>query len=575
MTNNLFRRGQHTSNLAMFLKIAMNVCSAMDYAHSNSVLHLNLYPSKVMWTAQDAIESQVYKMPNPANRSGIIVTEFGNLMIFDIANQNYKLSSSKEDIKMIETFWPPELRDAFKKLLSIQKPIDQLKSTPEFEKKHREFLQSLSQKVDLFLFGGLLLYIVNNGKTWSTSDEFDYTKMNRLVDTRKDFFEPKIYERVIKLIQRCLMSADTNEGDIGFNNFFEISRNIDQEFGYLVKRIESVHTQPQRPDVNPSRELPITIFRNHMADFYNDFYFANYESALKHFRAARKVRSQLGKGNEDALDSFEFNDRMIKWIQGKISASAALRESPQWLSAGLFAHNNTYKQLHRSIKLLPTVHDGKFIKTFENTFNQLVESYVYKDYNKKLTLINSADNCSISHVLVSAESNLFIVGSFQSGIQVYTLDREFKSSYHMDGLTALAADQGLGTVILGTSFGLVYTMEIDKVSGKIDEKSFKQKNQNFKHEGKVKVVSISDNSAQAISFGYLDQKLVIYDLMDLNKKEQVIDMSVKPGPINSFSFDGKGSRFIYSMDNCEHCILYDSLAPVHRRETKLEVRDCY
>ena len=52
----------------------------------------------------------------------------------------------------------------------------------------------------------------------------------------------------------------------------------------------------------------------------------------------------------------------------------------------------------------------------------------------------------------------------------------------------------------------------------------------------------------------------------------IIDMSQKPGGVNSFCFDMKGKRTIMSMDNCCTCVLTDYQAPEHRRETKLEVR---
>ena len=89
----------------MLLKIINNVVSAMEYAHSNSVLHLNLYPSRVLWTAQDLVETQVYRLANPNNRNGILVSEFGNMMIFDQENQNYSFPSSKLNIQNIDEYW--------------------------------------------------------------------------------------------------------------------------------------------------------------------------------------------------------------------------------------------------------------------------------------------------------------------------------------------------------------------------------------------------------------------------------------------------------------------------------------
>lgn len=545
----------------------MNVCSAMDYAHSNSVLHLNLYPSKVLWTAQDFIETQVYRIANPSNRAGILLTDFGNLMIFDMEHQNYSFPSSKAEMNLIDQYWPPDLRDKFKKLLQIQRPADQLKPSFEFAKQHTQFLQSLSQKVDLFLFGGLLLYILNNGMTWKDCTDLNPAMIDKLVDIQNDFFEQKIYERIKMIIKRCFLAADTNYGDIGFVSFYEISRTLDQDFGYFVTRIESVHTQPQRQDINPSKELPITVFRNHMSAFYNDFYFGNYDAAFKHFRQAKKIRSQLGKGNEAALDSFEFNNLMLNWIQGKISATDVTTSSAKCLSTGLFAHENTYKNLHQAVKLLPTVQDAKFITTFENMFRQLVENYVYKDCNKKHTLINSGDKSSVSHVLVSSQSSLFVIGTFQAGVHVYSMNRELKSSYSMEGLTALAGGGELSIIIIGTNFGIVYVFEIHKATGKIDEKSFKQL---YKHEGKVKVVEMALSGSIAMSYGYLDNKLVLYDI-DVSAVKQVIDMSTKPGGISSFAFDGKGNRTFYSMENSLITTLTDYLAPVHRRETTLEV----
>lgn len=390
------------------------------------------------------------------------------------------------------------LRDRFKKLLAIQKPSDNMKPSVEFGRQHTEFLQALNQKADLFMFGALLLYIVNNGMTWKDSAELNPDKIDKIINFKQDFFEPKIYDRIKIIIRRCWLAAVVGIGDIGYLNFFEAGRNLEQEFGYFIKRIESVHTQPQRQDANPSKELPITVFRNHMRAFYNDFYYGNIEASLKSFRQAKKIRSQLGKGNDEALDSFNFNELMLNWIQGKISASEVIRDSPQWLSMQLLAHTNSYKRLHQAIKLLPTVHDSKFITNFDSIFNHLVEHYVYKDYNQKHTWITSGDKASISHVLVSVESGLVVVGSYKTGVQVYTLEREFKSSYIVEGLSSLAGGNDLGTIIIGANFGTVHTFEIGKTTGKIDEKSFKEL---YTHQGKVKVVEISQNGLYAMSYG--------------------------------------------------------------------------
>lgn len=391
---------------------------------------------------------------------------------------------------------PQEYWNDFKNLMSLPKPGDK-QGSPDFPRLHTEFLQSLNPEIDIFTFGALLLYMVNNGKTWKSGADLRPKKIERLVRDH-DFFEPEIYDRIKRLIRRCFMSADYDQLDAGFAGFHEILKTIEQEFGFIVKKIDAVHTQPQRLDSNPSNDFPITQFRTNVASFYNEFYFGNVEGALKNFEQAKKLRTQLGKDNTTMLDSFTFNDLMLQWIQGKISATHAIENSQKWLSIQLLAHTNTYKNLHQAIKLLPTVHDSKFITYFERTFANLVEHYVYKDFNKKTTLLNSADKCNVSHVLVSAESNTFVLAMFKTGVNVYTLDRELRSSYKLEGITALAGGDDLSSIIVGTNHGIVYTFPILKGTGRIEEKNIRQL---YRHEGKVKQAAMSLQGNIAMSFG--------------------------------------------------------------------------
>lgn len=60
--------------------------------------------------------------------------------------------------------------------------------------------------------------------------------------------------------------------------------------------------------------------------------------------------------------------------------------------------------------------------------------------------------------------------------------------------------------------------------------------------------------------------------MDTLTVRQVVDMNEKQyGSINSFCFDGKGNRTVMSMDSYCYAIMTDYQAPVHRRQSKLEV----
>lgn len=60
--------------------------------------------------------------------------------------------------------------------------------------------------------------------------------------------------------------------------------------------------------------------------------------------------------------------------------------------------------------------------------------------------------------------------------------------------------------------------------------------------------------------------------MDTVTVKQIVDLNdIKLGSISSFCFDGKGNRTVMSMESCCHVIFTDYLAPMHRRQSKLEV----
>lgn len=89
----------------MLLKIMINVCDALEYANSNYVLHLHLAPAKIIWSVQDLIETQIYRLANPLSRNGVMVTEFGNLLTLEMQNQNYGISSFKSEMEYIRGYW--------------------------------------------------------------------------------------------------------------------------------------------------------------------------------------------------------------------------------------------------------------------------------------------------------------------------------------------------------------------------------------------------------------------------------------------------------------------------------------
>lgn len=262
----------------------------------------------------------------------------------------------------------------------------------QFGAAQAELQGSLSYKVDIFLLGGLLLYIVNNGQTWKDSANLIIGKDSRLVDRSKNFFDDFIYQIMEGLIIRCLLVGHPrpDHSDYGFLSMYDVTKAIEEEFGFFMKKIHSVHTQYTRPEVVANRDSALYQFKALMREFYSYIYFKNFPAAMKAFSRAARLRSQLGKDNQQLIESFEFNQRVIKWLKGSESASKVLFESEKQFALNMLGHSNDYKNLYQSVKLMPTIVDSRFLYYFDSMFSRVVESYLYQDENKEQTLINSA-----------------------------------------------------------------------------------------------------------------------------------------------------------------------------------------
>jgi hypothetical protein len=264
--------------------------------------------------------------------------------------------------------------------------------TDQFDAAQAELQGSLSYKIDIFLFGRLLLYILNNGKTWDDASNLIVSKETRLVDQSKNFFDKFIYQIMEGLIIRCLLVGHPrpDHSEYGFLSMYDVSKAIEEEFGFFMKKIHSIHAQYTRPETVPTRDSPLYQFKALMREFYSYIYFKNFPAALKSFSKASRLRSQLGKDNQQLLESFEFNQHMIRWLKGTQSASFVLFESEKHFTINMLGHTNDYKNMYQAAKLLPTVIDSRFLYYFDSMFSRVVESYLYQDENKKDTLINSA-----------------------------------------------------------------------------------------------------------------------------------------------------------------------------------------
>lgn len=368
------------------------------------------------------------------------------------------------------------------------------------------------------------------------------------------------------------MNSEEQENRNAFGSFSEILREIDTHMGYFSRRIDEIHTQIRRQDLTPVHDQPITMFKQSMAKFYNDFYFGNIETALKCFEEARRYKNLLGTNNELVLQSFQFNDLMMQWIKGKISGTHLVENTSKDLSIQILAHTNDHKNLHQTIKLLQMIPDAKFITYFDHAFNRIAEHHLFHDYNRKITFMNSPDKSNISGVFISSTAELCITANFVWGISIFSLEGALLGAIPIKGITSSAASKAdpskAGSrqsviVIFGTREGAVSGIPVDNHGGKYDEKSIKRL---FQHEGFVKLVAISEDGKTGMSFSYVDKKLVIYDTESFTVSSE----TVQEKNISSFSFSNNGGRYMTSYENSTSCYFTDIYAPALRKTLELK-----
>ena len=551
----LLRSGNHMMNLSVLLKIMGTLMEVLEYAHSNSVLHLNLFPNKIQWTVQDYIENSVYQIANPLNRNGILLSEFGNLLIIDMEYQQYDKPYAKRDLEYIKAFWPPLMKERMMWLINNR-------GNKDHNRVKGEFLEMMSTRVDLFSFGAVLLFIINNGQTWKSGEELLSNPVSVLMDRTKDYFDKKVYDRLEGLLIMFFLASHNDRGKDGFLSFYDAQVSFMQEFGYLISKINLLHSQFHRSDKLPVKDQPVSIFKSYLSSFYNEYYFGNYKAAVEIFNQAKSISTLLGKENEELMDSFTFNDMMLKWIKGKVSVSNILNNTQKYLNIQLVSHLYDDINLHETIKLLPTIVDSRYVAYFDKLFKRLAERYIYQDHNKIYTMISSNDRSNVSNIYTSSVNNLMIVSTYTSGITIYGMDRMPKSNHPMKGVTSCSSSRDCLNIIFGTNVGVVCHLKINKDVGRIEDKSL---NQLYKHDGYVKLVEISYSGNIGMSFAIGDMKLIVYDLDLLTAISEIVVDSI----LSSYSFDGKAARSVMSYENS--CVIYftDNLAPSHRRMSEL------
>ena len=192
---------KYLRNMSVILKVIISICNALSYAHSMSVLHLNLKPDCVLWSVQDMLETKVMQITNPLDPDGIMLNEFGMQSTLDMRHQNFSTNMVQKDLSFIDMYWPPFVKRQFRKVIERDQGTD-------FDKDHFVFMKQLTPNIDIFCFGALLLYIVNCGYSWRSSDELLVNNVSSLLSRGNRFFHKPVYDKFEALIARCLMVFD-------------------------------------------------------------------------------------------------------------------------------------------------------------------------------------------------------------------------------------------------------------------------------------------------------------------------------------------------------------------------------
>lgn len=122
-------------------------------------------------------------------------------------------------------------------------------------------MKQLTPNIDIFCFGALLLYIVNCGYSWQSSEELTVNNLSSLLSRGNKFFHKPIYDKLEALIARCLMVFDPKFKGQSFMSFKEIKAAVLREFGYFIDRINNNHPKAGVKDTSPIHESNLSKFK--------------------------------------------------------------------------------------------------------------------------------------------------------------------------------------------------------------------------------------------------------------------------------------------------------------------------
>ena len=262
------------------------------------------------------------EIANPLDNSGVLLTNFGMTLCFDMKKQDYSTASSGPEYAYCKKYWP---KMALKRLNWLMKNKD----NPDYEKQKNDLIDDLSQELDLYTFGSVLLYLVSGEEGWNSAAELTPLKIKSLLKRDNKYFHKTIYDRLERIIARCFRIYDEKPTvrRTAFDSFSGIKKTLISDFNYFISTLNNIHPFQRKEYLLPVYGSPVQNFTKNYHLFCSSFYYSNYDDALYFLDKVDKYTNLLPEDYEDWIESHKFNKLVISWMLGNIDFRKIKNES--------------------------------------------------------------------------------------------------------------------------------------------------------------------------------------------------------------------------------------------------------
>lgn len=579
----LFYPKKYFWNLTLLLKIIFSICDAMDYSHSQGVLHTNLKPSNILWSKQDQEIGKILEIFNPLHNEGITLTHFGNPAIFDIKNQSYSTVNSGSDMNFIKRFWPNNVGDLFFWLKDNT-------SSSKFDKQHNLFLEELVPNLDIYSFGLVLIYLVSGKIGWDESSQIGINDIRDMTKRENHYFHASTYDKIEALVFKCIVIYDQKNFGNAFMSFKEIKATLLNQFNYFIKIVEHVHPLQRQESLLPKIGSNYNNFRAYYMNFCQNFYYDRYQDAIKNLMRADKLSKRLKSDHSLWVKSFEYNKMMIRWLLGEISLKESTQKACSLYNCFLWGDQTSLKHIQTTLASLPYINDSKYPLFYDEALQKMMDRFAFNDNAKKQVIQVNDSKSGIFEIFVSIKRGIIVTACIDEGISCFDLQTcTLIDKFEYPGITAASMEKEGKSVLIGLNNGevalvtLKFEIErqdsIDKINLLNNQKKGDDQHKKsikfceiddlhrlFEHSTFVRKVEICLSGEKGMSFGSIDTFLVLYDI----QRRLVISKSKLENILSSYSFDFNAEISLLSLENSRKITLWKHKAPLNRQKTYLE-----